>query len=79
MSKKLKHQEPNPGAPTATSPTAAATHCTADGCKKKAEKMSFCSEHYDWFKFGLITREGHKPIDFQKKWESYQRLKSKAA
>lgn len=79
MSQKLKHQEPKaggaaPGAPVSNLPTA----CKSQGCKKKSDKMDFCNEHYDWFKFGLITREGVKPIDFDKKYQSYMKHKKVA-
>lgn len=82
MAQKLKHQDPKApqagpaagGAPVSNLPTA----CKADGCKKKSSKMDFCDEHYDWFKFGLITREGSKPIDFDKKMQSYMKHKKVA-
>lgn len=77
MAQKLKHQDPKaagPAAPVANLPTA----CKAEGCKKKSDKMDFCNEHYDWFKFGLITREGVKPIDFDKKYQSFMKHKKVA-
>ena len=80
MSVKLKHQgHENPKAKEGQSPAGASnvvpfpTKCIAEGCSKKPSRMSFCSEHYDWFKFGLITKEGKKPIDFDKKLMAYQR------
>lgn len=45
--------------------------CTSEGCKKKPEKAGFCSEHFDWFKAGLITKEGVKAMDFDKKYYHY--------
>lgn len=45
--------------------------CTAEGCKKKADKAGFCNEHFEWFKAGLITREGAKASDFDKKYYHY--------
>lgn len=77
MAQKLKHQEPKAGGPPSTVANIQ-TACKADGCKKKSDKMDFCNEHYDWFKFGLITREGSKPIDFDKKYQSYQKHKKVA-
>ncbi len=80
MAQKLKHKEPTPGQAQGQAPatvTNLPTGCKADGCKKKSEKMDFCSEHYEWFKWGLITREGQKPIDFDKKYQSF--LKHKKA
>ncbi|MGE0616495.1 MAG: hypothetical protein AB7P04_12745 [Bacteriovoracia bacterium] len=49
--------------------------CTAQGCKAKEAKFSFCSEHYDHFKFGLITRLGKPVSDYDKKFEHYQHYK----
>lgn len=51
--------------------------CMAEECKKKSEKASFCMEHFDWFKEGLITRDGKKPTDFEKKHFDYMRRKNK--
>lgn len=51
--------------------------CCGEGCKKKAEKAGFCAEHFDWFKAGLITREGVKAADFDKKY--YQYIAKKAS
>ncbi len=53
--------------------------CLADGCKQKSIKASFCAEHFDWFKEGLITKEGRKPTDFDKKFYAYQNRKTKKA
>jgi hypothetical protein len=53
--------------------------CMADTCKHKSEKANFCMEHFDWFKEGLITKEGRKPTDFEKKHFDYQRRKAKRA
>jgi hypothetical protein len=44
-----------------------ATKCIAEGCNKKHVKASFCTEHFEWFKAGLITKEGGKAADFEKK------------
>ena len=44
--------------------------CIAEGCSKKPSKASFCDEHYEWFKEGLITKEGMKARDFDKKYHS---------
>lgn len=87
MAQKLKHKEPNPtqGSPTGQAPAAGGgnvaslpTHCKAEGCKKKSEKMDFCSEHYEWFKWGLVTKEGKKPLDFDKKYQSFLKHKKAA-
>ncbi|MBN21577.1 MAG: hypothetical protein CL678_09855 [Bdellovibrionaceae bacterium] len=47
--------------------------CVADGCSAKIKKFGFCKEHYQQFKFGLVTREGHKAADYDKKLEHYLR------
>jgi hypothetical protein len=52
--------------------------CMADGCKKKFEKAGFCLEHFDWFKEGLITKEGRRPSDFDKKYFNYEQRKRAA-
>ncbi len=46
--------------------------CKTESCKKKAARFTFCDEHYEWFKFGLITKAGKKVSDFDKKWAQYQ-------
>ena len=51
--------------------------CMAEGCKEKSKKANFCMEHFDWFKEGLITKEGRKPSDFDKKHFDYMRRKNK--
>lgn len=50
--------------------------CIADGCSERALRADFCKEHYQWFKEGLINREGHKPRDFEKKYHAYLRRKA---
>ncbi len=78
MAQKLKHKESNGGAPAPGPVATLPTNCKSEGCKKKSEKMDFCSEHYDWFKWGLLTREGKKPIDFDKKYQAYTKHKKVA-
>ncbi len=53
----------------------ASTKCVAEDCKKKHERAGFCAEHFDWFKAGLITREGLKASDFDKKYYHYSAAK----
>lgn len=53
--------------------------CTAEGCKKKPEVAGFCPEHFTWFKEGMITKEGKKPSDFDKKFVSFMKRKNKKA
>ncbi len=51
--------------------------CLNWGCKHPAKRMEFCSEHYDWFKFGLIKKTGEPVSDFDKKLGHFQAHKSK--
>ncbi len=53
-------------------------NCKSEKCSKKETKMGFCSEHYAWFKEGLLTREGKRPSDFDKKYQAYMH-RNKAA
>ena len=47
-------------------------HCVAKECKgKNAWKFGFCHEHYDQFKFGLITKGGNPVPDYERKYEHY--------
>lgn len=48
------------------------SHCKCEGCKKPEFRFTFCGEHYEWFKFGLITKQGKKVGDFERKHEHYQ-------
>jgi hypothetical protein len=50
--------------------------CTAEFCKAKPDRAGFCSEHYVWFKEGLLTLDGYKAKDFDKKFHAWQRRKS---
>lgn len=48
------------------------TKCIAEDCKSKPAKAGFCDHHFTWFKAGLITKDGAKAADFDKKhyhWE----------
>ncbi len=47
--------------------------CTAESCKAKPERAGFCGEHYTWFKEGLLTLEGQKAKDFDKKYHAFLR------
>lgn len=42
-------------------------------CTSKATRAGFCGEHFTWFKAGLISRDGSKPKDFDKKYQAYMR------
>lgn len=65
MSTKLKHQ------PTEGNVVAMPSKCGCEGCNKRSDLMNFCGEHYEWFKWGLITKEGKRPTDFDKKYQAY--------
>lgn len=52
------------------------TKCVAEDCKAKPARAGFCDEHYLWFKEGLITMEGYKAKDFDKKYHAYMKRKS---
>ena len=47
--------------------------CHASGCKDKDVRVSFCEEHFKQFKFGLITKTGERVLDYEKKFEHYQK------
>jgi len=51
--------------------------CLTEGCKARSEKANFCMEHFDWFKEGLVTKEGRRPSDFDKKFFDYTRRLAK--
>ena len=46
-------------------------HCKCAGCKKTSARFTFCEEHYEWFKFGLISKAGQKVSDFDRKQEHF--------
>lgn len=60
---------PNPPAPQNV--VALPSRCPVDGCGKKATRAEFCEEHFQWFKEGLISRDGKRPKDFDKKHRAY--------
>jgi hypothetical protein len=70
MATKLKHQQHEQASGNVV---AMPTRCACEGCNKKSDLMNFCGEHYDWFKFGLITKEGKRPTDFDKKFTAYKK------
>lgn len=52
-----------------------ALHCKVKGCKHNPSKYEFCAEHFDQFKFGLITKNGEHCADYEKKEEQYEHWK----
>ena len=71
--KNLEKQVPNNVVPLS------AAKCQAEGCKSKPSKAGFCNEHFTWFKEGLITKEGLKAADFDKKYYQFQNRQRKAS
>jgi hypothetical protein len=59
-------------------PVAAPTtdRCPVEACKKPAQRMHFCSEHFTWYKEGLINKHGDRPSDFDKKYQLFMRKKA---
>jgi hypothetical protein len=70
------------GAPTTTTVATATVlsteKCVGQGCKSAAKRFSFCDEHYDHFKFGLIKKTGELVSDYDKKYEHYVAHKTAA-
>lgn len=56
----------------------ASMRCKAEGCNKKSSRADFCEEHFDWFKMGLLNKEGKKVPDFDKKMLAFQARKKAA-
>ncbi|MCM0605184.1 MAG: hypothetical protein KA715_03770 [Xanthomonadaceae bacterium] len=52
--------------------------CTVTGCKTKPAQFSFCLEHFDHYKFGLINKKGQQVPDFEKKFDQYMKNKDVA-
>lgn len=69
----------NPPAPAGGNVLAMPTHCCVEKCGKKSERMAFCSEHYVWFKEGLVNKKGVRPTDFDKKYQAFMMKNKKAA
>lgn len=53
-------------------------NCCVDKCGKKVDRMGFCTEHFGWFKEGLVNRAGQKPSDFDKKYQAFMTKKKVA-
>ncbi len=63
-----KHQGPKPE-------KTESAHCKVKACKHSPGKFGFCTEHFDQFKFGLITKAGEPCADYDKKSEQYDHFK----
>lgn len=53
--------------------------CCVEKCGKKGDRLNFCSEHYQWFKEGLVNKKGQRPLDFDKKFQAYSLRTGKKA
>ena len=53
--------------------------CKCQGCKKTSARFTFCADHYEWFKFGLINKGGQKVPDFDKKIDHFMAYQQKIA
>lgn len=71
--KKKKHQEPNNVVQINFN------KCLMEDCNSKPKKLNFCDEHYAWYKFGVINKEGKKPKDFDKKLLAFNKFQEKKA
>lgn len=54
-----------------------AGHCVAQGCKASEKQFTFCSDHFEWFKFGLLKKGGERVMDFDKKLEHFNAYRVK--
>lgn len=50
--------------------------CPVVDCGKSQSRLNFCSEHFTWFKEGLVNKRGEKPSDFDKKYQNYLRKRA---
>ncbi len=74
----MAKKEANSGANNNNVVAMGPSHCCVDKCGKKIDRMNFCSEHFLWFKEGLINKKGERPPDFDKKFQSYMSRKKVA-
>lgn len=63
-----------PGSSSASAPSS--DRCCAEGCKETQKKLTYCNEHFVWFKEGLINKKGERPNDFDKKYQHFMRKKA---
>ena len=60
------------GPSLSSAPTVNAHQCRAKNCKSSPSKFGFCKEHFDQFKFGLITKNGEFCSDHDKKSDQFE-------
>ena len=53
--------------------------CKYSKCRGGVAKYGFCADHFDQFKFGLLTKHGAHVPDFEKKFDHYTKQKGKFA
>ena len=68
---------PKPDAPKKETGADAGGKCVAVKCKHDSKRFSFCDEHYDHFKFGLIKKNGQMVSDYEKKLGHFELWKQK--
>ncbi len=73
MSKPVENKKPETSAPKPSAGVGAKVGCTYTGCKSNPVRHEFCQEHFNQFKFGLITKLGLPVSDYEKKFEHYQK------
>lgn len=69
MAKSAKNQESH-GGPSSNG-GGVALQCPYKSCKSKPQQFSFCTEHFQQFKFGLINKKGEHVPDYEKKFGHY--------
>lgn len=47
--------------------------CVETQCKHKQERLNLCEKHFDEFKFGVIRKDGTRPVDYDRKMLQYER------
>lgn len=53
--------------------------CLDEKCAQKGARAGFCNEHFGWFKEGLLTTQGERPKDFDKKYQAFMNRQRKAS
>lgn len=59
-------------------PAGDGNNCKYEKCRGNVVKYGFCNDHFDQFKFGLLTKHGGHVPDFDKKIDHYVKQKGKA-
>jgi hypothetical protein len=56
-----------------------AQRCLEGHCKKPTVRMSFCPEHFEDFKFGLLRKDGSRASDYDRKIEHFSAFQKRSA